>query len=303
MFRKFLKDYFTFSRTERNGLIVLVVIIAALIAARIVIPHLRKNITYDYSEFQEEISEFEKSLDSNKISKGEDGIINKRTDITFFDPNSATSEELEKTGLETRVIRNIIKYREKGGKFNTREDLKKIYGLDSTEYLRIEPYILIRIDSAGKAGQAERWVSDSSLSKIKFANKPPVSLNMSDSAELAGIYGIGPVLSSRIIKYRKLLGGYVSVDQLLEVYGMTPENFKVIRDFVFIDSSLISFINLNKTTADELSRHPYLNDYQARSLIAYREIKGKFADPDEIIRNGLLPDETYKKIKPYLFIE
>jgi competence protein ComEA len=287
MFRKFLRDYFTFSRTERNGLIVLVVIIAVLIAVRIVIPHIRKSITYDFSEFQDEISEFEKSLDNDEISSGEAGPVKKGNDITYFDPNSATPGELEKTGLQTRVIRNIIKYREKGGRFKTREDLKKIYGLDSNEYLRIEPYILIRIDSADKM----------------FTVKPPVSLNISDSADLAGIYGIGPVLSSRIIKYRKLLGGYVSVEQLLEVYGMTTENFKSIRDFLYVDSSLISHINLNEVSAEELSRHPYLNDYQVRSLIAYREIKGKFTNPDEIIRNGLLTDDIYKKIRPYLVVE
>lgn len=287
MFRKFLRDYFTFSRTERNGLIVLVVIIAVLITARIVIPNIRKSITYDFSEFQDEISEFEKSLDNGKISSGEEVPVEKGNDITYFDPNSAAPEELEKTGLQTRVIRNIIKYREKGGRFNTREDLKKIYGLDLNEYMRIEPYILIRVDSAD----------------TMFTVKPPVPLNMSDSDDLAGIYGIGPVLSSRIIKYRKLLGGYVNVEQLLEVYGMTTENFKSVRDFLYVDSSMVSHINLNEVSAEELSRHPYLSDYQARSLIAYREIKGKFTDPDEIIRNGLLPDEIYKKIKPYLITE
>ena len=62
MFRKFLKDYFTFTRSERNGLIVLIVIIFILVAARLVIPHIRKNITYDFSEFQDEIAEFEKSV-------------------------------------------------------------------------------------------------------------------------------------------------------------------------------------------------------------------------------------------------
>jgi len=303
MFRKFLKDYFTFSKTERNGFIVLVIIIAALTAARLVIPHIRKSITYDFSEFQQEINEFEKSLDDRKNYERENKTLKKGNDITFFDPNSATPEELENTGLGARVIRNIIKYRESGGKFHTRKDLKKIYGLDSTEYLRIEPYIIIKIDSADSDGWTESRESDASSVQNKYSNKKPLPLNLSDSADLAGIYGIGPVLSSRIIKYRKLLGGYVSVDQLLEVYGMTPENFKIIRDFVFVDSSLISYINLNKTTADELSKHPYLSDYQAKSLIAYREINGKFTDPDEITRNSLLPDDTYKKIKPYLIIE
>jgi competence protein ComEA len=303
MFRKFLRDYFTFSRTERNGLIVLVAIIAVLAAVRIIIPHVRKSLTYDFSEFQDQISEFEKSLDNNKISSGKAEIIRKESDIKYFDPNSATLEELEKAGLQTRVIKNIIKFREKGGRFKTREDIKKIYGLDSNEYMRIEPYILIRVDSAVSTMWNESGISDTFIRHNGFSVKPPVPLNMSDSADLAGIYGIGPILSSRIIKYRKLLGGYISVAQLLEVYGMTPENYNRIRDFLYVDSSLVSYMNLNEVSAEELSRHPYLNDYQARSLIAYREIKGKFINPEEIIRNGLLTDDIYKKIRPYLVVE
>jgi competence protein ComEA len=292
MFRKFLKDYFTFSRSERNGLIVLVVIIAVLACARIVIPHIRESRSYDFSEFQEEINEFEKSLKESDKPVASTDATKTEPEHLFFDPNSATPEELENAGLEPRVARNILKYREKGGRFNQREDLKKIYGLDSTDYLRIEQYIIINTDK-----------TDTVSSRERLKRQLQIPLNTADSSDLASIYGIGPVLSVRIIKYRKLLGGYVSKDQLLEVYGMTSENFSNIRDFVFIDSSAIIRINLNKAVEKDLSAHPYLNDYQARSLIAYREIKGRFLSTDEIIRNSLLPEDIYKKIRPYLATE
>lgn len=303
MFRKFLKDYFTFSRTERNGLIVLVIIIAVLIAAQVIIPHIRKNITYDFSEFQQEIDEFEKS----HIESGDSGTLIKTSGEgshpASIDPNSATSEELMNAGLEQRVVRNIMKYRDKGGRFRTREDLKKIYGLDSTEYLEIERYILIRTDSAAEGYLTEESTSDNGLGREERYDRPLVPINMSDSSDLAGIYGIGPVLSARIIKYRKLLGGYVSKDQLLEVYGMTRENYENIKDFLYVDSLRVSLIDLNTATFEELSRHPYLTDYQAKSIIAYRELQGRFTFPDEIFRNNLLPENTYKKIRPYLVTE
>ena len=292
MFRKFLKDYFTFTRSERNGLIVLIAIIFILIAARLVIPHIRKNITYDFSEFQDEIAEFEKS-----VSEAEEN-----PQLFFFDPNTATQEDFQNLGIENRIIRNIMKYRERGGTFRVREDLKKIYGLDSVEYLRIEPFIQIHLPK-------DKVYSDTidqykpAYSTNRIISKTPVPLNISDSAALAGIYGIGPVLSVRIIKYRNLLGGYISKEQLLEVYGMTQENFENICDFVLIDSAAVIRINLNTTGIAALNRHPYLNEYQARALISYREIKGKFTNTDEIIKNNLLPDDVYLKIKPYLITE
>lgn len=303
MFRKFLKDYFTFSRTERNGLIVLVIIIAVLIVGRIAIGHIRQTRTFDFSEFQDEISKFEKSLKESEKSPAITDISETKGAPAYFDPNSATREELENAGLDPRVARNILKYREKGGRFNRREDLRKIYGMDSAGYARIEQYILINSYTTDTAGWYATGSTDSVSSHEKLNNQLMVSLNTADSADLAEIYGIGPVLSLRIIKYRKILGGYVSKDQLLEVYGMTQQNFENIRDFVFIDSSAITHINLNKAVEKELSDHPYLNDYQARSLIAYREINGRFVSTDEIIRNSLLPEEIYKKIRPYLVTE
>ncbi len=303
MFRKFLKDYFTFSRSERNGLIVLVVIISVLIAARIAIPHIKKNVTYDFSEFQDEIAEFEKSVSENEKYSEPNEASETGSDLNFFDPNTATTEEFRNAGLETIVIKNILKYREKGGRFRVREDLKKIWGLDSAEYSRIEQFIIIKDEENNTTGLLAEGLSKSSYNDDRIKSKTQVPLNMSDSTALAGIYGIGPVLSARIIKYRKLLGGYVRKDQLLEVYGMTQENFENICDFVFVDSAAITHINLNTIGIDELARHPYLNDYQARALISYREIKGKFVNPDEIIWNDLLPDEIYVKIKPYLITE
>jgi competence protein ComEA len=292
MFRKFLKDYFTFTRSERNGLIVLIVIIFILVAARLVIPHIRKNITYDFSEFQDEIAEFEKSVSEEEENH----------QLFIFDPNTATPEDFQNLGIENRVIRNIMKYRESGGTFRVREDLKKIYGLDSAEYLRIEPLILIHLPK-DKAYSDTTDLFKTDYSKNRIISKTPLPLNISDSAALVGIYGIGPVLSARIIKYRNLLGGYISKEQLLEVYGMTQENFENISNFVLIDSAAVIRINLNTTGIADLSRHPYLNEYQARALISYREINGKFSSTDEIIKNNLLPDDVYLKIKPYLITE
>jgi len=300
MLRKFLKDYFTFTRSQRNGLLVLISIILILIIIRLIIPHFRQHKTYDFSEFQEEINEFEKSLSDAPENK-----------LFLFDPNTATREELQSLNIDPAIVNNILKYRDHGGIFRKGEDLLKIYGLDSTEYNRIEPYI--RISASGipgkeKSGNIKKLSVDSSKmfhddGVDQNHSIVPLPINISDSAALVSIYGIGPVLSVRIIKYRNLLGGYVSKDQLMEVYGMTDENFNHIRNAIYIDTSAITPININTADFSILSRHPYLNDYQSRAIIAYREIKGSFRKTDEIEKNGILSYDDYMRIKPYLVVK
>jgi len=266
----------------------------------LIIPHFRQHKTYDFSEFQEEINEFEKSLSDAPENK-----------LFLFDPNTATREELQSLNIDPAIVNNILKYRDHGGIFRKGEDLLKIYGLDSTEYNRIEPYI--RISASGipgkeKSGNIKKLSVDSSKmfhddGVDQNHSIVPLPINISDSAALVSIYGIGPVLSVRIIKYRNLLGGYVSKDQLMEVYGMTDENFNHIRNAIYIDTSAITPININTADFSILSRHPYLNDYQSRAIIAYREIKGSFRKTDEIEKNGILSYDDYMRIKPYLVVK
>jgi DNA uptake protein ComE-like DNA-binding protein len=105
--------------------------------------------------------------------------------------------------------------------------------------------------------------------KDKFVSQKPqrklIDLNSCDSALLVTLPGIGPVLSARIIKYRHLLGGFASVNQLREVYGLPPETFEIIKGKVFADTSAINVININTAGYKELSEVPYLENYEIKS--------------------------------------
>lgn len=296
MLKKFLKDFFSFTRSEKNGLIVLVSLIMLLIIARLVISGFRKDNIQDFNEFQEEIDEFEKSLADTTNNLSFKQQLESAPELFFFDPNTASDSDMHKLGLNPVVIRNILKYRDHGGKFHKKEDLMKIYGLDTAEYIRLETYIQIRFpeDLIEKGDEKSERKDMTSL---------PIPINLSDSANLIKIKGIGPVLSARIIKYRNLLGGYVRKEQLLEVYGLTYERFEEIRDAFYIDTVNILPVFLNEIDEYNLSRHPYLNLYQARALIRYREMNGRFVDIDEIMENQLLPEDVFYKIKPYLRVD
>ena len=127
----------------------------------------------------------------------------------------------------------------------------------------------------------------------------PININRADSVQLLPLPGIGPVYAGRIIKYRKLLGGFISVDQLAEVYGMPAETIERIRSRIFIDSSAIRKIRLDSATFGELLRHPYLEYEQVKALVEYRDFKGDISSALELTTNHILPDSTLNKIDGY----
>jgi Helix-hairpin-helix motif len=127
----------------------------------------------------------------------------------------------------------------------------------------------------------------------------PVDLNRSDSAGLLPLPGIGPVFAGRIIKYRNLLGGYVWVEQLLEVYGMTDQSLEMIKDKIEIDSSVVRRICLDSASFKELLRHPYLEYKDVKALADYRDFSGSIQSEKELVENYILTDSVLKKVLPY----
>jgi DNA uptake protein ComE-like DNA-binding protein len=127
----------------------------------------------------------------------------------------------------------------------------------------------------------------------------PIDINRADSAELLPLPGIGPVFAGRIVKYRNLLGGFVSLDQLGEVYGMPIETVDLIRSQILIDSSAIRKIRIDSASFGELLRHPYLEYDDVKALVGYRDFKGDISSINELRMNQILPDSTLNKIDGY----
>ncbi|MFN8241050.1 MAG: helix-hairpin-helix domain-containing protein [Bacteroidales bacterium] len=127
-----------------------------------------------------------------------------------------------------------------------------------------------------------------------------IELNTCDSASLVSLPGIGPVLSSRIIRFRKLLGGFVSITQLNEVYGLKPETYKLIEGRITVDSLIITRIFINEADYKELVRHPYLEPADVRLLLEYRKLQGSIRSFEDIVKNNLVDSSRIYRIKPYL---
>lgn len=297
MYKRFIKDYFTFSYKERRGIIVLIFVIFFILTIRIINPFSHQYQKDEPVSFYEEIDHWQKGL--KKEDTGPAKIHSDRAEVasgikmSAFDPNLVTAENLDQFGLSQHVKTSWIQYIKKGGIFHKNDDLKKIYGMDSSTFERLNPFIEISHTKV-----ARNYGSDANISKPQLTE-----INNATAEDLKNLKGIGPVLAQRIIKYRNLLGGFRSLDQLTEVYGIEDSLVIENKKYLTLDKSLIKKINLNLADYRSLSRHPYISDFDAKAIIHYRTFKGKIGTLNELIMNNLLPDTTLSVLSDYLTLK
>lgn len=130
-----------------------------------------------------------------------------------------------------------------------------------------------------------------------------VDINRCDTSELIKLPGIGPVLSVRIIKYRKLLGGFARSDQLREVYGLPEETYDRVKDMIYVDTLMISTIDINSADYKTLIRFPYFEKSAVTSILKYRELEGRMSNISELVENKIITEEKAIKVRPYLRFE
>ena len=112
----------------------------------------------------------------------------------------------------------------------------------------------------------------------------------------------GPVLARRVLKYRNILGGFVRKDQLLEVYGISEDLFRQISPAIWLDTTRIQKLDLNHATYADFIRHPYFNPELTKSILNHREKQGAFYSVSEIRNEGMVTEQEYRKILPYLIL-
>jgi competence ComEA-like helix-hairpin-helix protein len=129
---------------------------------------------------------------------------------------------------------------------------------------------------------------------------PLIELNTADTLDLQVLKGVGQSYARRIYKYRILLGGFRSVEQIKEVYGMTKELYELLLPQITIDTSQIQKLNINTASIKELNHHPYIDYYLAKAIVKYRITEGNFHSLEELQAIYLFDDSTFAKILPYI---
>ncbi len=301
--KKFLTIYLTFSNRDKKGVLVLLVLLFFFIAAPYFIDYFEESAPTDFTQFEKDVRLFQESNNSNNPKKGKEWCLKNKSDYAVievfkFNPNNLPDEKWRKLGLREGQIKMIKHYESKGGTFRKKEDFQKMYCITPSEYKRLEPFIFIPSLSKDTTLYAKK-----AFHKTFLRDNLIIGINTSDSATLTLLNGIGPGFASRIIKYRKRLGGFYKKEQLMEVYGLDSILYNKISDHLFIQDLDIQKININRATFEEFRKHPYIGYHIANLLVNYRKAHGMYKDVSEIKKIALVNEELYLKLANYITID
>ena len=222
-----------------------------------------------------------------------------------FDPNTADSTQLLRLGLQPWQVRNIYKYRGRGGIYRKKEDFARLYGLTVKDYRRLEPYIRISSDylpASTLLGDKDTRTYETSETRSneayprKIDSTQHIVLNTADTTELRKVPGIGPYYAARIYRYGQRLGGYVSVDQLDEIDDFPPEA----KRYFVVQDAHPQQLNVNQLTLQQLRRHPYINFYRAKAIMDYRRLHGNLKSLQDLRLSKDFPPEVIERLTPYV---
>ena len=244
-----------------------------------------------------------------------------------FDPNTADSLTLRQRGLAPWQIRNMLRYRAKGGRYRTQEDFRRLYGLTDSTYQVLKPFIAIdtmpfyverqerllrdslRKDSIQKRYEArkdsmqnayqQRRDSLIAIGKIHEKKDTIIELNQADTNDLKYLKGIGSYVARQIVHYRQQLGGYYSYQQLYEIERLDFVVWDSILPHLTIDTTLITPIAIQSASVERLMHHPYLNFTQAKAIYETRRRKIRLSGMADI-SPSILTEKEAQRIRPYL---
>lgn len=298
--KEILFEFFHFNKQERNGVFVLCLIIIIFLGVRLTLPFVIKNNTeiqvFTSNDLNINSTNLSDTLNNTIINNISKNYENKSSEYFVFDPNTVTREDALKLGFSEKLASTLINFRNKGGKFFKTTDLKKLYGLSPSLYKELEQYILI----PQKEFKRDTFSTNKFRSfEKKVFTKELVELNTADSLTIVYLKGIGPSFTKRIIKYRTMLGGFHSLNQLKEVYGMTDSLYYTIHSQIKIDENTITKIPINAIDFNSLRKHPYFNFQTAQAIINFRFKHGKLTEND-IKQLGVFTEEKLNLILPYL---
>ena len=378
-----LKDFFNYSSSERKGSIALILLLLLVLSGYWFIDFFVNSSDSEFENLSEEIKSLAK-IDNNLNNEV------KKIQYFKFNPNQIGKESWMKLGFSEKQSLSIINYREKGGYFYKKEDLKRLYVVDDSLYVLLEPYIVLEAKSKPKSNYStdkcyfvkltedtvpvydgfsglEKVVCNKkngvysyytggfasvervkevqleavllgfnraevkrlscnfgfAINKAKSNNKYSgkqlgeiktsslksellnfkIEINTADTSGFKSLKGIGSYYSNKIVKYRSALGGFTSVEQLKEVYGILPSIIDQNVSRLIVDSVVIKKVNVNTCNTADLQKHPYINWNIANSIVQIRKSQKPYESIEEIKKSDLVNDEIYRKIAPYLKTE
>jgi len=283
---KWIRNYFGFNKSETYGSVFLFLFMGIMLISTPLYEMYLTNSNLPVSQSQ---------LDS-VVTKVSAKVEISNDTLFVFDPNLVSIDNLQLLGLQEYLAKRIDKFRLAGGFFYQSSDLYKIYGIDSSWVQKTSSFMVFKTKPVKQVQSDVKPKIEKKISKH--------DINLADTTQLKSLKGIGTVLSNRIIKFREKLGGFYTMEQLKDVYGLPTElidnlyqSFFVANDFKPVQ------IKINTCLKEELASHPYFDWKSADLIINYRKQHFPLKSAEDLLEIPVISPELVKKVTPYLSFE
>lgn len=233
---------------------------------------------------------------------------------TSFDPNTVDSVTLVALGLQPYQVHAWVRYREAGGLFYEPQDIQRLYTLSERDIERLMPKVKIRAAAhvhkntyprernyAERRNENTPSITSQTTKETSYVHKfdklTKVEVNTADTSLLKRIPGIGSNIARWIVERRDKLGGFYTLDQLLEVKHVEPS----MLEWFTVDISQIRHVRLREMTFAEMSRFPYIGYEKAKAISNYQRIYGPITSEEQLRATHIFTDEELEKLKNYIF--
>jgi len=297
-FKQFIQDYFTFSRNERKGITVLLILIFLLAIA---------NKVVFYFETPARIDEALLDKFSRELGTMNDSVIQMESSkkLFFFNPNTIESLSLDSLNLPESVKSNLLKFRSKGGKFYSASDFRKIYGVTDEIFNQVSPYLMF---------ENETNIESSNKNQNKL--KPELFLfdpNQTSDNDFLRL-GLSEKQIASVRLYLKNGGEFHNKEDFMKFRAISEKQKLILSDYLlikdFVDSppkeqKISAEIQININTADSilLKQLPGIGGILSKRIVKYRDLLGGFYAVNQLKEVYGLNEQTFQQIESKISID
>ena len=292
---KTIQTYFKFTKEQRTGIFFLFLIIVVLQLVYFFVDF--SSVIKKYPEKQKWLS-LQSEMDSLKMD-----VKNSKPKIYLFNPNFISDYKGYKLGMSVQEIDRLLAFRKENKYVNSAKEFQNVTKVSDSILNVMAPYFKFP-DWVNNKKQNTKFKEYTSYQNQAFAKKEKIvfiDINEATKEDLVKIYGIGDAISSRILKQKELLGGFVSMEQMKEVWGLSPEVIENLNThFKVLALPRFKKIEINNASLKELSQFHYFRYSLAKEIVTYRSMNGNIKNIEDLTKIKGFPVDKANLIGLYL---
>ncbi|WP_228413635.1 helix-hairpin-helix domain-containing protein [Chryseobacterium sp. CH21] len=240
------------------------------------------------------------------------------SNLSDFDPNTLDKEQWQKLGFSEKQTATILKYKDiLGGKFTSKEQLKKCYAISEKKFSELESFILLPEMAGGNTSKDFNKIDKKELTVGGKFNPDQFSAN--DWLKM----GFSERQTEAILKYKNYLGGsFISKEKFKECFIISPENYSRLQSYLLLpEKTPENFKNFakNKTIKTQIQYHTFdpnqmdiegwktlgFSEKQSTTIVNYRDrnLRGSFKSTEDLQKCFVISPEKFQEMKPYISLQ